>query len=203
MRGEGTSLEAHWWKLVEDFVTQFNKYRTQIFSPLDIICADDFTSRRYGQGGNWINLGFPMYVEMDRKPENGAETPNSGCGRSGIMMRPRIVKSTKNEEEQQYDRENLPHGTKILKELVIPWDNTDRIVCSGSYFESVSATEELWKHGLRFIGIIKTAMRIFPMVYLYNIEFHNRRDMSVFLTRPVDRTKLALGASVYMDRNRR
>ena len=39
------------------------------------------------------------------------------------MMWLRIVKSAKNEEEQKDDRENVPHGAKALKELVMPWDN--------------------------------------------------------------------------------
>ena len=30
------------------------------------------------------------------------------------MMRLRIVKSTKNEEDQKDDEENLPRGTKVL-----------------------------------------------------------------------------------------
>ena len=110
-----------------------------------------------------------MYVAMDRKPENGAEIHNSACGRSGIMMRLRIFKSAKNEEEQQDDRKNIPHGTKVMKELVMLWANTDRIVCVDSYFVSVPAVEEFWKHGLRFIGVIKTATRQFPMACLSNI----------------------------------
>ena len=94
------------------------------------------------------------------------------------MMRLRIVKSAKNEEEQQDDRDNLPHGTKFLKELVMPWANMDRIVCADSYFASVPAAEELWKHGLCFMGIIKTSTRQFPMAYLSNIELQNQGDMS-------------------------
>ena len=61
-----------------------------------------------------------MYVSIDRKPDNGAEIQNSECRQSGIMTRLRIVKSEKNEEEQKDDRENLPHGTKVPKELVMP-----------------------------------------------------------------------------------
>ena len=53
-----------------------------------------------------------MYVAMNRKSENGAEIYNDACGRSGIMMSLRIVRSAKNEEEQQDDKDNLPHGTK-------------------------------------------------------------------------------------------
>ena len=45
-----------------------------------------------------------MYVAMGKNPENGADIQNYACGRSRIMMRLRIVKSVKNEEEQQEDR---------------------------------------------------------------------------------------------------
>ena len=119
------------------------------------------------------------------------------------MMRIRIVKSTKNEGYHQDDRDNLPHGKKMLKELVMPWDNTDVIVCADSYFVSVPAAEELWKHGLRFIGFIKTPTEQFPMAYLSNIDFQNWGYMSGLLDRPVDRTKPVLGALVWMDRNMR
>ena len=118
------------------------------------------------------------------------------------MIRLRIVNSAKNEEEQQDDEDNLPHGTKLLKELVMPWANTDRIFFADSYFAAVPAAEEFWKHGLRFIGVIKTATPQFPMTYLSNIEFQNRGDMSGLLTRPVDRTKLVLCGFVWMDQNR-
>ena len=85
----------------------------------------------------------------------------------------------------------------------MPLVNTDRIVCADSYFASVPASEELWNHGLCFIGVIKTATRKFLMEYLSNIQFHNQGDMCGLLTRPVDRTNPVLGAFVWMDRNRR
>ena len=61
----------------------------------------------------------------------------------------------------------------------------------------------LCKPGLRFIGVIKMVMRKFPMAYLSNIEFQNWGYMSGFLTMPVDRTNLVLGAFVWMDSNMR
>ena len=169
---------------------------------MDLICADESISRWYRQGGHWINLGLSMYVAMYMKPENGTDIHNAACGRSGIMMQLSIVKSAKNEEYQQYDKDNLPHGTKVLKELVMIWANTDRIVCADSCFVSVPADEELWKHVIHFIGVIKTEMRKFTMAYLSKIEFQNRGDMSGLLTRPVDRTKPVLGDFFWMDRNR-
>ena len=55
----------------------------------------------HGQGVHWINLGFLIYVSMDRKPENGAEIHNDACGRLGIMMWIMSFKSTRNQEDQE------------------------------------------------------------------------------------------------------
>ena len=82
-----------------------------------------------------------MYAAMDRKPDNGSEIQNAAYGQSEIMMWLRILKSVNNEEDQQDDEDNIPHGTKVLKELVMPWANTDRIVCTDSYLVSVPAAE--------------------------------------------------------------
>ena len=65
------------------------------------------------------------------------------------------------------------------------------------------ADDELWKHGIRFIGVIKIEMWQFPMAYLSNIYFQTQGDMIGFLTRPVDRTNPVLGDFVWMDRNMR
>ena len=66
---------------------------------------------------------------------------NAACGRLGIKMPLRIVKFARNEEEQEDDEDNLPHGTKVLNELVMPWANKYRIIFTDSYFTSVPAAE--------------------------------------------------------------
>ena len=45
LQDEGTSHEAHRWKLVEYFVTRFNEYLAQLFYPSDLICTDESISR--------------------------------------------------------------------------------------------------------------------------------------------------------------
>jgi Transposase IS4 len=55
------------------------------------------------------------------------------------------------------------HGTSVLSYLVSPWSGTNRIVCADSYFASVQGAEHLLSMGLRFIGVVKTASRKFPM----------------------------------------
>ena len=91
----------------------------------------------------------------------------------------------------------------MLSEIILPWTNTYRIVCKNSYFASVPASEELWKHGIHFIVVIKTATWKFPMEYLSNIELHNWGYMSRLLTGPVYMMEPVLGDFFGMDRNRR
>jgi hypothetical protein len=141
------SSEHYRWLLVDGFVERFNNHRKNYFFPSDLICVDESISRWYGQGGNWINHGLPMYVAIDRKPENGCKIQNSAFGRSGVMLSLRLVKSIdENENEIVTDSNNeMNHGTMILKSLCEPWAHSNRCVCADSYFSSVHSALELKK----------------------------------------------------------
>ena len=93
MRPEGMSSEEYRWMLVSDFVKNINEHRKKYFKPSGCMCVDESISRWYGLGGHWINMGLPMYVAFDRKPEDGCEIQNVCCGKCGIMMQLRLVKS--------------------------------------------------------------------------------------------------------------
>jgi hypothetical protein len=90
--GDAKSSEQYRWKLVDDFVTNFKDHRANYFSLSDCICVDESMSRWYGQGGHWINHGLPQYEAIDGKLENGCEIQNAACGRSGVMLRLKLVK---------------------------------------------------------------------------------------------------------------
>ena len=74
---QGMSSESYRWMRVDGFVKRFNDYRQHFYSLSENICVDETISRWYGQGGNWINIGLPMYVTIDRKLENGCEIQNA------------------------------------------------------------------------------------------------------------------------------
>ena len=82
-----------------------------------------------------------MYVAMIRKMDNVADIQNSVCGQAVIMIWISIFKSARNDAEQGDDKENIPHGTKVLKEIVLTWANMNMIVCADAYFASVPATK--------------------------------------------------------------
>ena len=200
-RGE-LSSEQYRWRLVEGFVTRFNEHRESYVIPSELLCVDESISRWYGQGGDWINHGLPMYVAIDRKPENGCEIQNSACGVSGVMLRLKLVRTA--QEENAHLRENkdgLLHGTAVLKQLVFPWSFTGRVVCADSYFASVTAARELKRMGLRFIGVVKTATKQFPMASLGSIETTERGE-SHCLVEKLD-GKIELMAMLWVDRERR
>jgi hypothetical protein len=166
------SHEVYRWELVDDFVSLFNDYRQQTFAPCDRICVDESISRWYGMGGDWINLGLPMYVAMDRKPENGAEIQNACCADSGVMLRLRIRKS-KAVDSLDLDA-TQGHGTGVLRDLVLPWAETGRVVMADSFFASVEAAQVLYRIGLRFVGVVKTATKRFPMAALNKVQMPTR-----------------------------
>jgi Transposase IS4 len=103
---------------------------------------------------------------------------------------------------EEEDGRILLHGTMVLKKLVFPWVRTSRIVCADSYFSMVGAAEELLRIGLRFIGVVKTAKRPYPMKTLSSLELHNRGDSSGLLLNGPDGHPKML-AFTWMDRDRR
>ena len=128
-------------------------------------------SRWYGQGGHWINHGLPMYVAIDRKPENGCEIQNAACGHSGVMIQLKVIKTAEEENASAgTDDDGNNHGTNVLKFLVEPWVRTDHCVCADSYFVSINAVTVMRTMGLCFIGVVKMATKKFPMSYLSNLE---------------------------------
>ena len=179
-RPEGMSSESYRWKLVDDFVTNFNQHRESMFVPSSLICVDESISRWYGLGGDWINMGLPMYVAIDRKPESGCEIQDAACGKSGIMISLKLVKTASLEEEANGNREEedgMLHGTKVLLHLVSKWAHSDRMVCADSYFASVGAAQKLKEIGLKFIGVVKTATKKFPMKYLFGDRVGKERRL--------------------------
>jgi len=93
VRPDDMSNEQHRWCLIQDFVRRVNEHRATHVQPGDVICVDESMTRWYGLGGSWINCGLPMYVAIDRKPENGCEIQDSCCARSNLMLKLKVVKS--------------------------------------------------------------------------------------------------------------
>jgi hypothetical protein len=91
------------------------------------------------------------------------------------MLRLKLVKTAEAEDHiVQEDKDSIPHGAKIHRELVQPWVNMEQIVCADSYFASAKAARLMLQLGFRFIGVVKMATKQFPMAYLSTVEFAAR-----------------------------
>ena len=196
------TLEQYHWRLADDFIKNFNEHQAQNFFPSDEICIDKSMSRWYGQGSHWINHSLPMYVAIDRKPENGCEIQNAACGHSGVMIQLKVVKTAEEENASAVtDDDSNNHGTNVLKFLVEPWVRMDHCVCADSYFASINAVTVMRTMGLCFIGVVKMATKKFPMPYLSNLELVQHGDYKGLVARGTDGQPTML-SFIWMDRDR-
>lgn len=204
VRAPGTSHAQHGWMLVDDFANLFNDHRASMFEPSDLLCVDESIACWYELGGNWINIGLPHYVAIDRKPEDGCEIQDVTDGRLGILLCLKLVKDPNDQQEappSPHETPDLPHGGRVAVDLVSPWFNTNRIVCADSYFASLATAREMSKLGLKFIGVVKTASKHFPMQWLNAQPMANRGD-AIGLLHYNEHGRPDLLAACYMDRTR-
>jgi Transposase IS4 len=205
---EDITSETYRWMLVDGFIRNFNQHRATNFIPSEKLCVDESFSRWYGQGGNWINHGLPMFVSMDRKPEDGCEIQNTACGKTGIMCQLKLVKTSReaHEEERQEDETGafagLNHGTKVLLKLTRPWWMSNRVVVADSYFASVECAKELLRRGMKFAGVVKTSHREFPLQHLQQVEMGERGERYGLVAKNQENEPYLM-AFVWLDRERR
>lgn len=144
-----------------------------------------------------------MYVAINRKPENGCEIQNAACARSGIMLNLSVVVTAEHHQAGAADEDaGLPHGAAVAKKLLCPWAGSKRVVCADSYFASVATALLLLSMGLRFIGVVKTSTRGYPMGTLSGIPLQ-ARGQHVSYTHSSADGLVDMMAVVWVDRERR
>lgn len=82
--------------------------------------------------------------------------------------------------------DGLAQGTVILMRLVAAWAGSRRVVCADSYFASVTTAVQLLRMGLRFVCVVKTATRGYPMGALLVIPLEQRGEHRSFLHSSAD-----------------
>ena len=68
------------------------------------------------------------------------------------------------------------HGTRVINELVRLWEMTGRVFTADSSFASVPYCRALRGMGLRFIGVVKTTTREYPLCHLLIVELPQKGD---------------------------
>jgi hypothetical protein len=95
----------------------------------------------YEQGSTWINHSLPMFVVMDRKPEDGFKIHKAACGITGVMIQLKLIKTARKQQAEEEDDSTIINGTKVLLMLVQPWYNSNRVVCADTNFTSARRIE--------------------------------------------------------------
>jgi hypothetical protein len=199
--------------LVDDFVANINNYRARTFVPGGHLEANESMIRWYGVGGSFVDAGIPHYAVIERKPDNGAKIQNLADVASGIMLRIKIIKSAAEEEviaaaaadednDEDVAADEGGKGTRVLLELVYPWQDSGCLVTGDAYLASVEAVK-LKEMGLHFIGNVKQCSRRFPMEVLGNATLPKRGCRSVLASINDNTGETELVAIAWVDRNHR
>ncbi len=211
------SSEWYRWMLVEDFVANCNNYRMRTFEPGGRLEADESVICWYGIGGAYVNAGLPMYLALKRKPDNGGEIQNLVDVKSEIMLRLKIVKSTKKEKalignatddaqdevgDNANNAKNSGKGTKVFLELIEPYFGTSRLVTIDAYFASVECTLSAKAKGLLVIANAKQYHKGYPMEYLGNVILPKQGAQSVVASFNEETGRTELVAIIWVDQNR-
>ena len=190
--------------LVDDFVDAFNEHRRCYFFVSDRLCVDESFSRWYGQGGAWINMGLPCFIAFDRKPDDGCEIWSCCCGQTGVMVQLKLVKTqTQQQEDKETEDDGTNHGTEVLLALIKPWFGSDRLVCADSYFSSVQTAIKCKEKKMRYIGVVKTATKNYPMSHLSTIELEVKGERAGVIAKNETTDNPEYLAFVWRDRDRR
>eukprot|EP00171_Calliarthron_tuberculosum_P001227 IDg1227t1 len=80
----------------------------------------------------------------------------------------------------------LTSGACYTAQLVKPWADSNRTVCADSYFASSEAAVTPASMSMRFIGIVKTATRNFPMAELARRTTYERGDRACMVHKDID-----------------
>jgi len=70
----------------------------------------------------------------------------------------------------------MNHGTKVLMDLIQPWTMANRLVCADSYFSSVQTAINCRNKKTKYIGVVKTATKNYPMKALAEVELGSKGD---------------------------
>ena len=117
------------------------------------------------------------------------------------MLNMEIASTAENERGRDFE-ESINHETAVLRRRVDPWIGLDRLVGADSYFASLETAKVLYNVELRFLGVVKTSTKQYPMKDLSEIELQHR-GQHLSLGTMNDSRNCFLMALVWLDRERR
>ena len=77
-----------------------------------------------------------------------------------------LVGSKYEQRARTYGSSDLLEGTTVALRLTHPWHSSGRVVVADCHFASLKLAEELYRRGIRFLGVIKNNTTGFPKEWL-------------------------------------
>lgn len=96
------------------------------------------------------------------------------------------------DEAKKENAEDMLHGAAVLKRLVSLWSESHRFMCAVSYSVSDYAAEMPLNLELKFIGVVKTATRLYPMDYLSKQNLPERRQHNSLVSKGLNGNNMTM-----------
>lgn len=154
------------WIPIRGFIDAFNQRQYEIVIPGGYITIDECMCWWGGKEAKWSADGMPHVTKIARKPKGiGAELKSAADGESGVIIRLEVQEGKEAMANKEFMDRHAAH-TAITLRLVQPWFGSKRVILADSAFASFNTCVALLCVGLYFIGIVKTASKFFPKLFL-------------------------------------
>ncbi|CAG4952550.1 unnamed protein product [Parnassius apollo] len=110
------------------------------------ITVDESMFTWYGRGA-YFKDGMPAVMKIKRKPKG-----------ISCEVKQRVIVIQKKKWQREFGAR-----TATTLRLTEPWRGSGRVIVGDSWFASVKTAVELFKVGLYFIGLVKTAHSFYPV----------------------------------------
>lgn len=156
------SLEADPWSFVRAFTNSFNDHMHTTFGPSWLLCLDESMVAWRGRFGEGDPSKCPHRSWVPRKPEPmGCELKSLACAMSGLLLFAEIAEGEQRHARHKWHAE-YGHTTSTTLRCTELYHGTQRVVYGDSWFAGVKTAEAMLKHGLYFLGDVKTNTKRYP-----------------------------------------
>lgn len=134
------------------------------------MCGDEAICPWRGRDQRYAEDGCPHVTKIVRKPKGvGPEIKTLADCTTGVMLHLELMAPKEEMRQREYCPEH-GSGTSLLLRLTKSWRASGRIVVADSAFASVKTAVKLKViNGLYFLGLVKTAHKMFPKQWLNEV----------------------------------
>ena len=162
------------WLPVQCFIDGFNATRVKYVNPGTYLLIDEIMSPWLGLDADYAMNGVPHRTKIERKPKGIGVELKAVCDcMSSIMMQLEICEGALRQSQKKYE-DQYGSGTAVTLRMTSSWHGKAHIVVGDSAFSSVATAVALKQNGTYFVGIVKTASKMYPKQFMQTHHFEER-----------------------------